>query len=100
MIRIITDAGYDVDVDLWYGELIDLARIDLKNYVKKSSLSRIEAISARLKDGARAANEMDEIPKTYVIGHCVATKVHDHVFMIDYTNIDLDKRNDIELVLV
>ena len=99
MIRVVTNANYGGINDLSKAYL-EVARQSLKDCVEKSTLNRNEAISIHLKDGARACNEIDGFPRSYVIGHCAMGLVYGSIFLIDYTNIDLDQPNEIEFIRV
>lgn len=99
MIRVVTNANYGGINDLSKAYL-EVARRSLKDYVEKSTLNRNEAISTHLLDGARACNEIDGFPRSYVIGHCAMGLVYGSIFLIDYTNIDLDQPNEIEFIRV
>ena len=99
MIRVVTNANYGGINDLTKAYL-EVARQSLKDYVEKSTLNRNEAISTHLKDGARACNEIDGFPKSYVVGHCAVGLIYGSVFLVDYMNIDLDQPNEIEFIRV
>nr|DAJ15926.1 MAG TPA: hypothetical protein [Siphoviridae sp. ct7JV2] len=99
MIRVVTNANYGGINDLTKAYL-EIARQSLKDYVEKSALNRNEAISTHLKDGARACNEIDGFPKSYVVGHCAVGLIYGSVFLVDYMNIDLDQPNEIEFIRV
>lgn len=100
MIRIVSDAGCSEDLTGWYKDYLDLTRLSLADYVKKSKLNREEAISAYLKNGVELANAIDGFPRVYSVGHCTVSIIQGNTFMVDYTDVNLDEKNDIEFIRV
>ena len=99
MIKVVSNEDI-VDVGGWYRDYLDLARLSLANYVKKSGLDRNEAISTHLKNGVRIANEISGFPRAYSVGHCTMSIIEGNLFLIDYTDVDLDHKNEIEFIRV
>ena len=99
MIRVVSSKEL-VDVGNWYRDYLDLARLSIADYVKKSSLNRNEAISTHLKNGIRTANEISGFPRVYSVGHCTVSIVEGSPFLVDYTDIDLSCKNDVEFIKV
>lgn len=99
MIKVVSNKDI-VDVGGWYRDYLDLARLSLANYVKKSGLDRNEAISTYLKNGVKTANEIPGFPRVYSVGHCTMSIVEGNPFLVDYTDVDLDHKNEVEFVLV
>lgn len=89
-----------IDLISWYEDYLDLARLVLVDYIKKSGLDRNEAISTHLKNGVKMANEIAGFPRVYSVGHCTVSIVQGTPFLVDYVDIDLNNKNEIEFVLV